>query len=337
MDSILPQLGSQVEVVIADGISTDETFAYLQQVAAENPHLRYVRMQTDSGIDEGYDVAVTAAHGSYCWLMPDDDVIVEGGIARVLQEIAQGYDVILVDIDCCTKDLGQSLQQTLYNAAQDTVFDGMTDAFLAQCGKGLSYIGSVVVRRAIWFEAERQPYYGSYFAHVAVLLESASLQRILLMHEPYLRYRSGNSSWTARSFEIWNFKWPALVWDIGKLTPQGKALVTPREPWRRVLSILKSRALGEYDVTIFRRLLAPHLSGITYMVYALIAVLPKTGVNSLLLLHCLLFRRGAPYTIYNFILTHRYQRLAVKLAMRFGLTFPPDAFTYVPGVPALPC
>jgi hypothetical protein len=51
------------------------------------------------------------------------------------------------------------------------------------------------------------------------------------------------------------------------------------------------------------------------------------------LLHCLLFRRSVPYTIYNFILTHRYQPLAAKLAMCFGLTFPADAFTYAPAAP----
>lgn len=323
LDSILSQAGPRVEVVVVDGASTDETPQLMAQYVSANPsQVTYYRFEALVGIDEGYDKSVELARGQYCWLMTDDDLLEQGAIERALTEIANGFELILVNMSCFTRDLRTSLNQVLYQTPIDRRFDsGSQQDFLAVCGKGLSYIGSVIIRRSHWFVLERKPYYGTYFAHVAVILANLDTGPILLIAFPYIRYRSGNVSWTARSFEIWYFKWPQLIWETGAISDAMKQSVVPREPWRRILSLLKSRATGELDRKVLRRFLRERVSGPRYAALWIIAVLPRTLLNLAILVFCLVFRGGVPYTIYNLAISNPHPKLASRVAALFGHRF----------------
>jgi abequosyltransferase len=324
LDSILVQLNESVEVVVVDGASDDGTEPMMRDYASRHAAVHYFRSETPIGIDEGYDMAVAQAKGRYCWMMTDDDLADDGALDRLLAEIEKRYDLILLEIDCYTKDLSVSLHQSLYQVGSDRVFtpENFQD-FWPASGKGLSYIGSVVLRRSIWFEHDRTQYYGSYFVHVGIILESTAITRALIVGHPYIKYRSGNSSWTPRSFEIWNFKWPLLVWDSTRLSTNSKEGIVPREPWRRALSVLKSRAMGEYDFKTFKTWLVSRLAWERRIPFLLIALIPRTSLNFMLLLFCLIFRKSNPYTIYNLAVSSSYPRMAVSISALLGVRFSP--------------
>lgn len=324
LDSILVQFNESVELVVVDGASDDGTEPMMHGYAGRHVAVKYFSSETPIGIDEGYDLAVQLASGRYCWMMTDDDLIADGALDRLLAEIEKGYDLILLEIDCYTKDLAISLRQPLYQVGSDRVFTPENfQEFWPASGKGLSYIGSVVLRRSIWFEHDRTRYYGSYFVHVGVILESTSITRALIVGQPYIKYRSGNSSWTPRSFEIWNFKWPRLVWESTRLSAQSKEGIVPQEPWRRALSVLKSRAMGEYDLKTFRTWLAYRLAWERRIPFLLIALMPRTLLNFMLLLFCLIFRKSNTYTIYNLTVSNSYPRLAASISALLGVRFAP--------------
>ena len=69
---------------------------------------------------------------------------------------------------------------------------------------------------------EREPYFGTEFIHVGVIFQ-APLPGTASGHldAPGLDpVRHGQ--WTARSFEIWMFKWPELVWSFPGFSDDGK-------------------------------------------------------------------------------------------------------------------
>jgi hypothetical protein len=294
--------------------------------AGRHEAIVYHRSDTLIGIDEGYDLAVSKASGEYCWMMTDDDLIEPHTIDRILTEIDNGYEMILVNLDCFTRDLSASLEQKLFQVDEDKVFgpDNM-DEFYRTCGVGLTYIACIVLKRDYWFERGIREHYGSFLAHVVVILESRKIKRILLISDPYIRYRAGNSSWTPRSFEIWNVKWPKLVWEGTSLTEDAKASIVPRMPWKRALTLLKSRAVGEYDLTVLNQFLKAQVDTPRYALYWLIAVAPRLPLNFALLAYCLLFRRQTPYTIYNLVISNPHPEMAKRLSAMFGLRFTPEA------------
>lgn len=322
LDSFLIQIDASVEIVVVDGASTDDTQETMQKLVKQHSCIKYHRSDELIGIDEGYDVAVGLATGTYCWMMTDDDLAAPGTIERLIAEIQKGYDLILVNLSCYTKDLQVSLNQRLFQVDTDREFTTETySEFLSVCSSGLTYIGSVVLKRSLWFEHDRSAYYGSYFAHVAVIFESSLINRILLISHPYILYRSANSSWTPRSFEIWNFKWPQLVWSSTRLTPTEKKIICPEQPWHRLFSIIKSRAMGEYGLGVFNRFLKQELTPLNSGAFVAIAITPKIVANFSLLLYCLVFKRAGLYTIYNFVVSSPYPKVAEMIAALFGISF----------------
>jgi abequosyltransferase len=323
LDSIIEQIVPGIEIVVVDGASGDNTQQVMQQYASKYPFVKYLRSESGLGVDDGYDAAVESATGDYCWLMTDDDVIVAGALKTILDRIGAGHDLIILNLECFTKDLSLDLNQRLFNYSEDRRYSrDEFGSFLGELGFGLSYIGCVVIKRSIWFEKDRTPFYGTYFVHVGVICGSSRIRDIAFLHAPLIKYRSGNSSWTARSFEIWYFKWPRLIWSFSNLSTDVKNKVAVQRPWGRALTLLKSRAMGEYNYGLFKDYLS--LEGPRWERFSsyFISKLPVAPVSLLLILFCLLFRRRGLYTLYNLMISSPQPAMSRKLIRAFGLNLP---------------
>jgi len=299
LDALLAQLRPGVELVVVDGASSDGTAALLARAALDQPALRVVRETANSGVDGGYDRAVSEARGAWCWLMTDDDLPAPGAIDRILAELERDPDAVFVNAEVRDHTLGTVLVRHRLGFGDDRLYRaGEGDRLLGEVGDGLSFIGAVVVRRTLWLARSRQPYLGSLFVHVGVLFQ-APLGEVRVVGAPLVRIRYGNAGWTGRAFEVWMFKWPGLVWSLPGFSAAARARVCPAQPWRSPARLLLYRALGAYGPEAYRRLVAtaagPGLRGLAWLV----AHLPARALNGLLALACLLLRRSARGTIYD--------------------------------------
>ena len=130
---------------------------------------------------------------------------------------------------------------------EDRVYDEKSsDAFLADTGTILAYIGAVVIRRSLWMERKREPYFGTLLFHVGVIFQ-APLARVKVLAEPLILLRAGNPMWTSRGFEIWMFKWPNLIWSFDAFSDSAKMQVVAREPWRQRRQLTMFREIGAFS------------------------------------------------------------------------------------------
>ncbi len=97
IDSILSQFSSEVELVIVDGASPDNTCEVMERYLSRYPDIRYFRELTNSGVDADYDKAVGYAVGEYCWLMTDDDLAIPGAIAAILSALADNPELVVAN------------------------------------------------------------------------------------------------------------------------------------------------------------------------------------------------------------------------------------------------
>lgn len=282
LDTILPQLVEGVELVIVDGASPDDTEEVVRRHVGDHPRVRYVREQENSGVDADYDKSVGYAAGEHCWLVADDDLIVPDAVARVLDVLAEeDPDLLVVDAEVRDRSLANVLDERrlpLTGLRRYGPADG--DALMADAGNGLSFIGCTVVRRSMWMERERRPYFGSLFIHVGVIFQRP-LAKAVVLGEPLVHIRLGNAMWSARSFEIWMFKWPDLIWSFDGFSDAAKAAVVPREPWRKPLRLFLYRANGAYDLAAYRRFFAARSAGAWRVLLALAAIVPGRLANLL--------------------------------------------------------
>lgn len=323
--SIVPQLVDGVEVLVFDGASPDATAEVVARFVDVDGRVRYVRADVNAGVDQDFDRAVDLARGEHCWLFADDDLIAPGAVARVLAELERSDpDVLVVDAEVRDRDLDRVLESARIGFAGCRDYgpnDG--DKLLADAGNALSFIGCAVVRRSWWRARDRKSYYGSLFIHVGVIFQEPRWTRATVLAEPLVRIRLGNAMWTGRSFEIWMFLWPALIWGLPGYSDAARGAVVAREPWREPAKVLLARAGGGFGPAERRHFLDGRGTRAERAVVRALSIAPGRMVN--LLAVCLLGLRGLGEAsgMYNIVTTSRYSsRLSRRIARAFGQSSP---------------
>jgi glycosyltransferase involved in cell wall biosynthesis len=314
IDSIVSQLTPEVEVVIVDGASPDDTPDVVARKRASCPALRYYRESENSGADGDYDKAVAYAEGEYCWLMTDDDVLIPGAVEHVLKALEGRPNLVIVNAEVRNMDLTTKLESPRLDIRADMSFSASeTEAFFVRTVNYLAFIGGVVIRRDTWLSRDRRSYYGSLFIHVCVIFQTPAIGNIKVLARPLIAIRTGNAMWTSRSFEIWTFKWPTLVWSFGDFSDDAKRLACVREPWRRLKYLFYHRAIGSYSKEEFRRYLAGRASGRARLTAWAVACCPGALANLAAIVYFGLFRRRSRVALYD-VLRSRHAGAASRLA-----------------------
>jgi glycosyltransferase involved in cell wall biosynthesis len=249
LDSIIPQLDDDVELLVVDGASTDNTEDVVRKFAQKESRIRYVRLSAKGGVDQDYDKSVQLARGEFCWLFTDDDVLRPGAVNAVKSAIIEGHDLVVVNAEVRDRELSAILERRRIIMQDNKVYapNSMEHLFIDALDY-LSFIGGVVIRRSIWLSRERGLYFGTEFVHVGVIFQKPLTASALVIAEPYIIIRFGNAEWTPRSFDIWMFKWPKLVWSFNHISKEAKLSVTRREPWRNFKPLILQRSLGGYNI-----------------------------------------------------------------------------------------
>jgi glycosyltransferase involved in cell wall biosynthesis len=260
LDSIVPQLPAEVELLVVDGASTDATEQRLLAYQSNFPRLRYVRLATNSGVDRDFNTAVEMATGEYCWLLSDDDLLQPEAVATVLGGITAGYSLIVANAQVRNADFTQVLQERRLPFETDRVYGpAEMDRLFAEVGDYLTFIGCVVIRRSIWLQRSKEPYFGSLFIHVGVIFQQSLPAAALVLADPLILIRYGNAMWKSKDFEIWMFKWPGMIRSLPGLSDAARSEPRLVDPWRRPKTLLFYRAKGTYSMTEYRHWIAPRL------------------------------------------------------------------------------
>ena len=258
LESITCQATEQVEIVVLDGASTDNTGEVVRQYQEHFPRLRYLRQEMNMGVDRDFATAVDLAIGEYCWLFSDDDLLKPGAIQAVLDAIKGGYALVIANGEVRNADMSRPLETKRLPLTADRVYRPTENQlFLADNLDYLTFIGCVIIKRQVWNARDKEKYFGSHFIHVGVIFQQPLPGDALVIAKPLVSIRYGNAVWLDKYFEIWMFKWPGLVWSFTDFPDSLKYRVCPKEPWRRATRLLHFRAKGAYTKMEYAKWLKP--------------------------------------------------------------------------------
>ncbi len=87
---LAPQLAGhpEVELLISDNGSPDDTEAVMRGFIAEGLKVRYIRQSENIGSDRNFVACFENARGVFFWLCGDDDIILPGTLDRILPHLA---------------------------------------------------------------------------------------------------------------------------------------------------------------------------------------------------------------------------------------------------------
>jgi abequosyltransferase len=284
LESIISQLADDVELLVVDGASTDDTEKVVTRYAEQNQLIRYVRLAAKGGVDHDYCKSVDLARGEYCWLFTDDDLLKPGAVAAVKAAIYDGNCLIVVNAEVRDHKLVTILKSRKIVTYEDKLYASseMEGLFIGALDH-LSFIGSVVIKRDIWLNRDREAFFGSEFVHVGVIFQKKLPGTAIVIAEPYVCIRYGNGQWKPRGFEIWMFKWPELVWSFGHISDRAKKSITRQKPWKNLAILLFERGIGAYSTQHYRIYLSElPVSKLWKICAYLFSRLPEKALASLL-------------------------------------------------------
>ncbi len=325
IESIMHQSSKSFEVVISDGGSSDDTVEAMKDLEKKYDNLKFINPGRPVGLDEGYHLAVIESTGKYIWCMPDDDYIIEGAIEKINNILDDDQtDFLIVNLRCYTNDLKTNLGQSLIPLKKDLSmsYEDFKEIFSENI-YGLSYMGTHILKREIWFENNPEDFYGCWFGTFAAMGESKKINKVKYIAEPIIHYRSACSCWTEHSFEIWYEIWPGLVNQFGLFSKKLNKNPEILYPWLRGLTLLKSRAMGEFNFNCYKRYiynnknakLKDHISSV------IISFMPIWPLNKLMLIAMLIFKRRYLYSIYTVAMSSATPNFAINLSKLFGIKF----------------
>lgn len=288
IESIIPQLANDVELLVVDGASTDNTEVTVKRYVEANHLIHYVRLPEKGGVDQDYCKSVELARGEFCWLFTDDDILKPGAVAAVKAAIMDGNCLMVVNAEVRDNDLAETLVTRKIDTHKDEQFsaDDMEGLFVRALNH-LSFIGAVVIRRSLWLSREREEFYGTEFVHVGVIFQKPLTEPAIIISEPYVCIRYGNGQWKSRGFEVWMHKWPNLVWSFSHISDKAKRLITRRKPWHNLAILLFERGIGAYSVRHYRTFISGVSQSRLWKLCAwLIARFPEKILANLLYCFC---------------------------------------------------
>ncbi len=206
LDSLLPQVTSEVEVIVLDGGSTDDTADVVATRQRDYKQLTYHCQSFRGGIDRDIERVVSLAQGQYCWLFSADDIMLPGAIDKVLEAIKTNEDVYLCEHVLCTLEMKPMKEHPPFNnISYPRLFNLGDDSQrreyfrLARTSEAFfSFLAGPIFKKEIWDSADIPESFRSTCWIVAGRLLSMFSKGITIKYlgETLLYKREGNDSFS---------------------------------------------------------------------------------------------------------------------------------------------
>lgn len=190
-----------VEICVSDNSSTDNTQQMIQQYQQKYNNITYFRWDKNMGADMNYLKVVEIAHGKYCWLFGSDDLMIDGAIKKMLEEIKEDCDIYLCNRVECDINMKQLKKSYIINSSSQIFFlDDKKDLInyfkhLQSLNGLFTYLSSIVVKKNQWDLIDfDKSFIGTAYVHSYILLSLLNNNKIKLKYiNDHLVLNRGNN------------------------------------------------------------------------------------------------------------------------------------------------
>jgi abequosyltransferase len=161
LDSILPQISNETEVIVLDGGSTDDTASIVSSRQCNYTQLTYHKQNYRGGIDRDIEKVVSLASGKYCWIFSADDIMLPNSIDTLLSEITSNYDIYVCEHILCNLKMEPISEYPPFNKLDNATLFCLNDNTqlnkyfeLARTSEAFfSFLAGPIFKKEIWDSA----------------------------------------------------------------------------------------------------------------------------------------------------------------------------------------
>lgn len=180
-----------VEVLVSDNGSSDDTKAVVDDIQNHGLEVRYIRNPENLGSDFNIAQCFNLAEGKYVLILGDDDLFVDGALVQLLNCLSlNDYGTV------CMRPYGfESNFRLEYpgGAGQDIVYDDPGD-FLAAIGPLMTLISSCAINKNSLVGIDAQAFCGSCLVQVHLVLRAVLVAKNNVFMNRYLMACKRNNS-----------------------------------------------------------------------------------------------------------------------------------------------
>lgn len=99
LNILIPQITDDVELLISDNCSTDETPTIIEEYKVQYPNIRTLYNKQNIGADGNFLQCMQQAKGDFVMLISDDDIIVENAVDKILTFLRMNPSVTLAYLE----------------------------------------------------------------------------------------------------------------------------------------------------------------------------------------------------------------------------------------------
>jgi abequosyltransferase len=145
----------RVELMISDNASPDETPSVVQDFVARGLRVRYIRNPQNVGPDANFLQCFEQAAGKYVWLFSDDDLIVPGAVAKIV-EYCESADYDLLSLS--SYPFENSHQPRSAKAGRDVIDISDTKSYVKRIHVFFTFISGNIINKDTVLAAGPQPF-----------------------------------------------------------------------------------------------------------------------------------------------------------------------------------
>jgi len=173
----------QVEVLVSDNCSDDETPEVVAQAIAAGLSIRSIRNSSNIGSDANIAQCFNEASGHYVQIMGDDDLFLEGQLAKLIHELQQKeYGMVCLRSYGYDNDHIKELPST--QGGRHEFHD--VSSFLYEIGPLISFISACVINKRVQKEVDAQVYCGTNLVQINLVIQAMLLVQDNLYLKDYI-------------------------------------------------------------------------------------------------------------------------------------------------------
>lgn len=193
LDSILSQLEDNVEVVVCDNASTDETKQIVLKYTSQYSCIKYFQNDTNVGGCKNISLVFERASGDFVWLLGDDDRIKDGGIKKVIDVVLRNPELafIFVNLSIWNRDFSICHNRRFLPLENDLIYIDANEYFNL-VRQNAAFTPTQVINRKLWLEIDSHLFDNTGWKTLYYLFLLLPGRSAYVIGEPYALFADGS-------------------------------------------------------------------------------------------------------------------------------------------------
>ncbi len=199
LESIINQKGfSDIEIVLCDDVSTDKSYLIAKYYSDKYSNISLYKNTNNLKMDGNFIKVASLGNGEYIWLCGQDDIIIDGAIAKVLNILSENpsIDFIYMNYKQADHNLEHVINDKMLKIENDVKCQNYIHFLsITKLTELPTLLPAFIMRKKSWDNIDPMPFYGTQYVQLGILLSLLDKINIYIVSFPYVIGRIPNDGW----------------------------------------------------------------------------------------------------------------------------------------------